>query len=393
MKRILIIEDDQSTLNALQSEFENSGIETIGCSDFDSADKAIKNNIPFDVVILDWYFVLPDSSNQSKLILKKLREKVFVPVFIYTGHKEDAENTRGEDFGYPKNMIEIYDKTLSSHELNERVNNKLNSDLTYKISLKYRDKIYVHLEKIFFELNDIGSNALGKILKTIYGNGENIDWNNDIVLTLLHRSLISDDIFTADIKNILTSDRTELSVTEFNRKIINKVVYHHGKSDYIRNGDIVKILKNDNSLICYGVIITPDCDLENNKTRYLELIKLENLEKINENLNENKKINIKACFNHGSYYSFPAIKTDGSLKDFVAVLKAKIILQEKDIDQNTGYPEASKRLLYSQLFTLNNSEVRIEFICAKVNPYKAEFLQKLHTNNSRVGIPDIKNLL
>jgi CheY-like chemotaxis protein len=394
MKRILIIEDNEETLNNLKTEFENSGIETICCSDFDSSEKALNDNVPFDAVILDWYFVLENSSELSKKILGKLKLKYFIPVFIYTGHSEDAENKNESDLGYPKNMINIYDKTITCAELKQKIDEKLESNLAYIISIKYRENIYSNLEKIFFELNDTGSSSLGKVLKTIYGNGDNIDWNNDIIITLLHRSLVSDDEFTNNIKEILkTAENNNNSDSDFNRKLINKVVYHHGKSDYIRNGDIVKIYNSDNSIIDYGIVITPDCDIENNKTRFLELIELKKLDDINSMLQENKRLNIKSCFNHGSFFSFPAIKIKDVLVDFVAVLKSRFIIKETEIGENTAYPESSKRLLYSQKFLLNENEVTLELICSKVNPYKAEFLQKLHTHNSRVGIPDIKELL
>jgi len=82
-----------------------------------------------------------------------------------------------------------------------------------------------------------------------------------------------------------------------------------------------------------------------------------------------------------------------SLQDFVAILKSRIILKEVADVYHANYPKASKRLLYSQEFIYNGEKVRMTLLCTKVNPYKAEFLQKLNTNNSRVGIPDIKDLL
>jgi len=43
-------------------------------------------------------------------------------------------------------------------------------------------------------------------------------------------------------------------------------------------------------------------------------------------------------------------------------------------------------------YIYNAVNVKINLVCSKTNPYKSEFLQKLHANNSRVGIPDIKDL-
>ncbi len=393
MGRILIIEDNQETLESLKSEFENAGYETICCHDNGSVQKALENNIPFDVVILDWYFVLPESSELSKTILRKLKNNYFVPVFVYTGHLQDFNDQTEEDLGYPKNMITGFDKTIGEAELNNQLKNLIETNLAYKLALTYRVSLNSHLERLFFELNDFQSSDLAKILKTIYGYGENIDWNNDIIITLLHRSLVSDDTFTKEVSEILkkVSDTTT-SNKEINRKIISRILYHYGKSNYIRNGDIVSIKNSDGNIISYGILVTPDCDLEQKKTQYIDLIEITKLDDPRLALTNGQKENIMK-YNHDSFFLLPAIKVNGGLNDFVAILKSHFIIQEKEITTGTKFPSASKRHLYSHTYTLNGQDIKLEYICSKVNPYKSEFLHKLHTHNSRVGIPDIKDLL
>lgn len=393
MERILIIEDNEEVLNNLKTEFENSDLETICCSDLNSAQNAVENDISFDIVILDWFFVLQESSDYSIQILRKLKARCFVPVFIYTGHLEDFNNKSEEDLGYPKNIIIGIDKTITTEELQNQVNSLLSENTALKIAKEYRTKIHQHLEKIFFDLNESENSSLGKVLRTIYGDGNNIDWNNDIIITMLHRSLISDDSFTTSVSELLknASDNNNTDV-EFNRRIINKIVYHKGKSDYIRNGDVAIITYSDNKLICYGIVVTPDCDLENASCRQIEIIEIRNIDDNELKINNESKKQIKK-YEHKSLFYFPSISINNELTDFVAIIKHKHLLQEKDIADNTLFPKASKRLLYSQQFRLNNIDVKFSFLCAVVNPFKAEFLQKVYTNNSRVGIPDIKNLL
>ncbi len=393
MGRILIIEDNQETLESLKSEFENSGYETICCQDNNSVQKALDGNIPFDAVILDWYFVLPQSSNLSKAILKNLKEKCFIPVFVYTGHLPDFNNQTEDDLGYPKNMITGFDKSIGEAELNNQIKNLIETNLAYKLALTYRERLKSHLERLLFELNDSQSSDLAKILKTIYGNGVNIDWNNDIIITLLHRSLVSDDTFTKEISEILKKvPDTTTSNKEFNRKIISRILYHYGKSDYIRNGDIVSIKNSDGTIISYGIVVTPDCDLEQKKTQFIDIIEIIEVDDIKIGLTNGQKENILK-YNHDSFFPLPAIYVNGKLNDFVAILKSHFLIQEKEITAGTKFPSASKRHLYSHTFTLNGQNVKLEYICSKVNPYRAEFLHKLHSHNSRVGIPDIKNLL
>jgi CheY-like chemotaxis protein len=394
MNRILIIEDNEEILNNLGEKFENSGYKTILCSDRDTALKAIEDNIPFDVVILDWYFVLDGDSAISKEILKKLYKKHFIPVFIYTGHLPDFKDTLPVEYAFPENLITAYEKTLSVNELTQEVQKLLASHYSLQLANTYRHTIKEFLEKIFFELNELENIDIAMILNKIYGDGENIDWSNDFILNLLHRSLISDNAFIGKINKILkdVANVNEGTNAKDRKKILNKILYYNSITDYIRNGDIVSLKKEDGDFIYYGVVVTPDCDLEKNKTQFIEIVELKALDDAQLNLSHGQKDNIRN-YNHDSFYLFPAINLNGTLKDFVAVFKSRFILQEKDIIAGTKYPQASKRHLYSQNFMFNGNEVKLNLICSKVNPYKAEFLHKLHSHNSRVGIPDIKNLL
>jgi PleD family two-component response regulator len=53
MKRVLIIDDDQTVIDDLRESFNESEIETIICLDRDIALQAINDDVPFDAVILD----------------------------------------------------------------------------------------------------------------------------------------------------------------------------------------------------------------------------------------------------------------------------------------------------------------------------------------------------
>jgi DNA-binding response OmpR family regulator len=394
MKRVLIIDDDETILNNLEESFTENQIETIKCIDRAEALAAINNDIPFDAIILDWYFVLVNDSGISKEVLRILNKKHFRPVFIYTGHLQDFENTNQEELEFPDNLISAYDKTIGVDELRNRIQQLLTDNYSLQLASLYRENFGQQLEKVLFELNELQNIDLARVLNKIYGDGSNIDWSNDFILNLLHRSLISDANFIQGITGILkaANNVNAGSNAEDRRKIANKILYFRSKSDFIRNGDIVSLKKSDNTLISYGIVITPDCDLEQKKTRLLDVVELSTIDDAKLALNQGQKDSIKK-YNHDSFFPFTAINIDGILTDFIAILKSRFILKERDIAANTKYPSASKRLLYSQTFVANGIDVRLELLCTKVNPYKAEFLQKLHTNNSRVGIPDIKDLL
>jgi len=394
MKRVLIIDDDETILKNLEESFMANHIEVIKCNDRAEALAAISNDIPFDAVILDWYFVLADDSSISKEILRTLNNKHFRPVFIYTGHLQDYENTNKDEIEFPENLITAYDKAITVDELRNWVQQLLVENYSLQLASVYRENFKRQLEKVLFELNELQNVDLAKVLNKIYGDGSNVDWSNDFVLNLIHRSLISDKTFIEGIAGVLQAaiNVNAGASAEDRKKIANKILYFHSQTDFIRNGDIVSLHRTDDTLISYGIIVTPDCDLEQKKTQLIEIIELADIEDKKLALSHGQKENIKR-YTHDSFFFFPAINIKGVLTDFTAILKSRFILSENDVAANTKYPTASKRLLYSHTFTFNREDVRLKLICSKVNPYKAEFLQKLYTHGSRVGIPDIKELL
>lgn len=394
MKRVLLIDDDETILNELEESFTVNQIAAIRCIDRAEALAAISSNIPFDAVILDWYFVLTDDSSISKEVLRALNTRHFRPVFVYTGHLHDFRNANQDEIGFPANLISSYDKAVGVDELRNQIQQLLINNYSLQIASVYRENLIKQIESVLFELNELQNVDLAKVLNKVYGDGSNVDWSNDFVLNLLHRSLISDVGFIQGVTEILkaANNINDGANAEDRRKIANKILYFHSKSDFIRNGDIVSLKNSADTLICYGIVVTPDCDLEQKKTHLIDIIELTNIDDAKLALSQGQKDNIKR-YNHDSFFPFPALNINGSFIDFIGILKSKFILKEKDIAANTRYPSASKRLLYSQTFVTNGIDVKLELLCTKVNPYKAEFLQKLQTNNSRVGIPDIKDLL
>ena len=173
--------------------------------------------------------------------------------------------------------------------------------------------------------------------------------------------------------------------------IVNKVLYFHPTSNIIRCGDIIEI-KKEGATLKYGIVVTPDCDIEQKKTRYIEVVELKKIDDSELNLNTDQKERIKKS-NYDSFYYFPSILIDGNLNnDFVAILKAKFILEPLYESNKEKYPAVSQKLNYSGKYQFKDKEVQLVHICAKSNPYKSDFLQKLYANNSRVGTPDIKDL-
>ena len=184
---------------------------------------------------------------------------------------------------------------------------------------------------------------------------------------------------------------------EEHKKVLNKIMYYETNSDTIQCGDIIRISDNENLTLC-GIIVSPKCDLAQKNTRFLEIIVLKKFQDDTLAMNSDIRRSIKRQ-NEPSFYLFPALKIENKFQDMVAVLKSKIILEHapgESIENQIRYPKALKRLEYSDTFLYRGNydkKQHLELLCSLDEPYKSDFLQRLQSHNSRVGIPDIRDLI
>jgi hypothetical protein len=392
----LIIDDDESLKEDIVESFNEENVEVVFCLTKDEALNKIDSRQYFDLIILDWFLEDPEDSMLSQLVLSHLYDKRFLPVFIWSKHIDDFNSVK--DAGkikYPNILIEGISKDeITADQLKVKVRQLLENSLTAQISRVYRVNIADNLEKTFFELAEIPNKDMASILKILVGSEENIDWSNDFILNLIHRRLLADPEFIEKLRTLMlvATDSAGMEGLEKRRKIVNKVLYFHSTPSIIRCGDIIE-LKVDGNTLKYGVIITPDCDIEQKRTRYLEAIELKKIDDAELRLTASQKENI-ALYKNDSFYYFPSVSINGDLSnDFVAILKAKFIIEALCEVNEEKYPGVPQRLSYSERYLFKNKEVQLVHICSKSNPYKSDFLQKLYANNSRVGTPDIKDLL
>ncbi len=394
IKRILFVDDDcESYKEDFENYYSSKGIEIIYCKTKDEGIRKLEDKYHFDLILLDWFLEDPESSVLSISFLSELRKRRFLPVFIWTHHLDNYEQELlKETIPYPKDLIRgISKEEFESPQLQEKVTDLYETCKIAHLSKFYRETIHKKLEEVFFELSEISGTNLIKIIKAIVGEAKNIDWSNDFILNLIHRLLISDKDF---IKNIdfLLSESPSISITteeEIRKEVINKIFYYKSNPNRLRCGDIIQI-RNQDSCSKVAIIITPDCDLANAKTKFVELIELREINDSEIALSKSNKILIEK-FNHPSFYYFPFVQCPDEYKDLVAILKSKIILME-NVDNIKPYPSSSKLLEYSDNFYIDKTEYKIELICSLSEPYKSDFLNHLHSHNFRVGIPDIKKL-
>jgi hypothetical protein len=401
LKRILLIDDECSLFKEeLTKDFEKNEIYIEFCETREQAEALINSGTDFDLIILDW--ILDGETNiLSRLFLNHLKKNSFIPVFIWSNHLEDFKSSiEMGHITYPEKMITGVTKDdVTPKVIREKVSGWFQGLLAAQLGGIYRTKLRKGLEKIFFELVELPNYDIASILKAIVGSDDNIDWSNDFILGLLHRELIKDTEFSRNLEQVINNAARVVTKKkpEEHKKVLNKIMYYETNSDTIQCGDIIRISDNENLTLC-GIIVSPKCDLAQKNTRFLEIIVLKEFQDDTLAMNSDIRRSIKRQ-NEPSFYLFPALKIENKFQDMVAVLKSKIILEHapgESIENQIRYPKALKRLEYSDTFLYrgnHDKKQHLELLCSLDEPYKSDFLQRVQSHNSRVGIPDIRDLI
>lgn len=393
LNRILLIDDDAALAEELLPSFAADGVELVLCQTKDGAIKEIDSGKKFDLILLDWYLEQEDDSSLSRLVLSHLRKHSFIPVFVWSNHIPDfIRAVDGREVLYPKGMIHDISKAeFTAATVKDRINQMYSESTAARISAVYREAVHRELESVFFDLAEVPEGDISIVLRSVVGDDENFDWSSDFILSLVHRKLITDRRFTARLSELIRLTSSEaIPRDEAARQFItNRIMYYRPDSATIRCGDIITIVAEGSSK--YGVVCTPDCDIAQPNTRFLEVIELRPIDDGELRLSGDNKDRIRK-YSHGSFYFFPSIHTGARFEDYVAVLKSKGVLEEALPENQKPYPQASRRLQFTDQFRHKGVEVNVALVCSLSNPYKSDFLHALHSHNARVGTPDIKEL-
>jgi len=113
VKKVLIVEDDQSIAELQRDYLEISGFSVDICSDGVSGLKALESG-KYDLVLLD--IMLPSMDGFE--ILRRIRDTIDVPVLLVSAKKEEIDKIRGLGLG----ADDYITKPFSPGELVARVN-------------------------------------------------------------------------------------------------------------------------------------------------------------------------------------------------------------------------------------------------------------------------------
>jgi DNA-binding response OmpR family regulator len=155
MKRILIIEDEQSIAELERDYLEVNGFESeIASTGEQGLELAILK--PFDLILLD--LMLPGIDGFE--LCRKIREKKDIPILMVTARKEDIDKIRGFDRGAddyiekPFNPMELVARVKAHISRYDRLVNRDRQDKNLHIKGLELDqesrRVYVHGEEKVF---------------------------------------------------------------------------------------------------------------------------------------------------------------------------------------------------------------------------------------------------
>lgn len=386
MKRILIIDDDcLNEEESIRNGFVGTEIELFLCPTKDEGLKWIKSKALFDCIVLDWYLE-EENSNLSQLILKALEKEYYAPVLIYSNH---AINFREEKESgivtYPENLTCVVEKGNFA-DISAKVSEWLNTNTTAKLSNIYLEKVYEKIHQTFWKLNDIPHGNIASVYKNISSDNGNIDWANDFIVNLLLQNLVSDENFRIQISKLIEQIENPETNSDEKKKILNKTLYFKSNSPYICNGDIFKIEIGEN--VSYGIVTSPDCDLFQKNTKYIDFVELR---KLQDDLgNGDLRSKIKKNKSESHFYFLSLELEENSFTELVAILKSKhrIVCYDNDAEK---YPSVKNRIKYTDSMKIDEKDCSLTYICSLLNPYKSEFAQRKSSHDSRVGVPEVYN--
>lgn len=85
MKKILVVDDDQTVVNAMKEVLDGLGCETTVTTSADTGEKLASGG-DFDLMLID--LMMPER-NGAELTRRVLAEKPDLPVLVITGHPHD----------------------------------------------------------------------------------------------------------------------------------------------------------------------------------------------------------------------------------------------------------------------------------------------------------------
>lgn len=196
MKKILIIEDEETIRNELKTLLENSGYEVLMLEKFTNAKEDIKS-MTLDLILLD--INLPNINGE--MLLKEIRKESNIPVIMVTSRVCEVDEVLSMSYGSDDYITKPYNPTillLRIQNIFKRMENN-RDDLFY-------DDIVVNPKKGILEKNgkvlELTKNEM--IIFTYLLNNRGRIVNRDDLMTDLwnNNEFINDNALTVNISRL-----------------------------------------------------------------------------------------------------------------------------------------------------------------------------------------------
>ena len=196
MKKILIIEDEETIRNELKTLLENSGYEVLMLEKFTNAKEDIKS-MTLDLILLD--INLPNINGE--MLLKEIRKESNIPVIMVTSRVCEVDEVLSMSYGADDYITKPYNPTillLRIQNIFKRMENSFDS-MTY-------DDIVVSPQKGTLEMNgkvlELTKNEM-IIFTCLLSNRGKIVTRDDLMNDLWNNNeFINDNALTVNISRL-----------------------------------------------------------------------------------------------------------------------------------------------------------------------------------------------
>src|SRR5258707_5421636 len=167
LNNVLLIENSEVAIAEIKKQFEENEVTVTVAKDDVKAGVKIKD-ATFQMIILDWHLDETSTSELAKLCLEKIRDRLFVPVVVYT---EELASFQGEadDVGklFPNALIIALGKDdVNYPELLGRLE-EIHARPPLSLSEDLRQAMSISTERALYTLAEHSIDDLAMGLKTL----------------------------------------------------------------------------------------------------------------------------------------------------------------------------------------------------------------------------------
>lgn len=200
MKKILLVEDNETIIMGLKYTLEQENFEIISSKTKKETEQIISNQ-QFDIVLLD--VTLPDGNGFD--ICKNIKKKLDIPVIFLTAQDEEISIVNGLDLGADDYIV----KPFRTKELISRINSVLRrygKNLERANILQYKNvKINIDMAKVYKNEQEIIFTGLEyKILLMLFSNQNKLITREQLLDKIwdIAGNFVNDNTLTVYIKRI-----------------------------------------------------------------------------------------------------------------------------------------------------------------------------------------------